>query len=95
MRRARVDQNHGAIAAYFQAHGCQVQSLARLGKGVPDLLVGWQTRTALVEVKTDTGKTTPDQVAFHQRFPVWIVRNESEAFVVVDWLKQASQRQGV
>ena len=52
MRRvAKVDSNHGIIVAAFQAHGCSVQSLAAVGRGVPDLLVGCAGRNYLVEVK--------------------------------------------
>lgn len=50
-RAAKVDSNHGIIVAAFQAHGCSVQSLAAVGRGVPDLLVGCAGRNYLVEVK--------------------------------------------
>lgn len=39
-RAAKVDRNHGDIVAAFRACGCTVQSLAMVGKGCPDLLVG-------------------------------------------------------
>jgi hypothetical protein len=40
---------------------CQVQSLASIGGGCPDLLVQIAGRNVLVEVKTSKGVLTPDQ----------------------------------
>ena len=53
MRRylVRVDANHKAISAALTAAGCTVQSLASVGGGCPDLLVGAHGRTVLLEVK--------------------------------------------
>jgi hypothetical protein len=63
-RAARVDGNHVEIVQIFRDLGCSVLSLAAMGKGVPDLLIGLQGVTWLVEVKTPKGKLTPDQGAF-------------------------------
>ena len=88
-RAARVDSNHGQIADFFRAHGCEVESLARLGNGVPDLLVSAPNtdKVALVEVKSEKGKRTPDQLKFSARFPVWIVRTDDDARHVAYWLR--------
>lgn len=52
MRRApRLDANQPEIVRALRAAGCSVQSLAALGDGVPDLLVGWLGRNYLLEVK--------------------------------------------
>lgn len=52
MRRAhRLDANHHEISTALVNAGAQVQCLAGLGCGVPDLLVCYQGRTFLVEVK--------------------------------------------
>lgn len=50
-RRAKVDLNHGEIVEAFRKMGCSVESLAQLGGGVPDLLVGTDGYNILVEVK--------------------------------------------
>jgi len=50
-RAARTDRNHSEIAAAFAAMGCSVHSLAAVGQGVPDLLIGVAGRTLLIEVK--------------------------------------------
>jgi hypothetical protein len=51
MRAARIDANHGAVVAALRAIGASVCSLARLGDGCPDLLVGLDGVNVLLEVK--------------------------------------------
>lgn len=62
--KARTDSNHTEIVQIFRDMGCSVLSLAALGKGVPDLLIGLRGVTWLVEVKTPKGKLTSDQTGF-------------------------------
>ena len=67
-RAARVDGNHGEIvAALLSVEGVSVHSLAGIGCGCPDLLIGAAGKTFLVEVKDGekcpSHRTlTPDQV---------------------------------
>ena len=70
MRAAKIDANHEQVVSALRAAGASVQSLAGVGKGVPDLLVGFQGKTLLMEVKD--GRKTPserrlteDQVRWH------------------------------
>ena len=70
MRAAKIDANHEQVVSALRAAGASVQSLAGVGKGVPDLLVGFQGKTMLMEVKD--GRKTPserrlteDQVRWH------------------------------
>jgi len=70
MRAARIDANHEQVVSALRAAGASVQSLAGVGKGVPDLLVGFQGKTLLMEVKD--GRKTPserrltdDQIKWH------------------------------
>ena len=70
-RNARVDDNHAEIVAAFEALGCSVISLAPMGRGVPDLLIGVSCRTYLCEVKDgkkppSARKLTPDEVRFQK-----------------------------
>lgn len=46
-----MDANQKAIVEYLRAHGCTVVSLATVGGGCPDLLVGRNRVTVLMEVK--------------------------------------------
>ena len=45
-RAARTDSNHEEIVKALRAVGATVQSLAGVGHGVPDLLVGYQGKTS-------------------------------------------------
>lgn len=58
-RRGRVDSNHGDIVEALEGIGASVTSLADLGEGVPDLLVGWGRRNRLMEIKD--GKKAPSK----------------------------------
>jgi len=71
LRAAKIDANHEAVVLALRAVGATVQSLAGVGKGVPDLLVGFQNQTILMEIK-DGNKSpsarllTEDQLRWHR-----------------------------
>ncbi len=50
-RRARTDNNQAPIVAALRSLGASVTSLHAVGGGCPDLLVGYDGRTLLLEVK--------------------------------------------
>jgi hypothetical protein len=85
-RAARTDNNHARIVDALRAAGCSVESLADVGRGVPDLLVGVRGETYLLEVKGPRGFATPDQRAWWDRWrgrrPI-IVRDPAEALAAV------------
>jgi Holliday junction resolvase len=85
MRAARVDANHGEVVAALRKAGCTVQSLASIGKGCPDLLVGKDGRTFTIEVKGPKGQLTPDQVKWINEWQgvVHIVRTVDDALQLV------------
>lgn len=69
-RAAKIDANQAAIVSALRAAGATVQSLAAVGKGCPDLLVGHQGTTYLMECKDGrkppSGRLlTPDQIDWH------------------------------
>ena len=66
---AKVDTNQTEIVDALEKFGWTVISLARLGGGVPDLLIAKQGRTALVEVKTPTGTLQEAQRCFLTVWP--------------------------
>lgn len=68
-RAAKVDANHRTIVAAFKALGCTVQSLAAVGKGVPDLLVAFAGLNHLVEIKD--GSKRKSQRQFTKSQVVW------------------------
>jgi hypothetical protein len=88
--RARTDSNHAEIVGALRAVGCLVQSLAAIGKGVPDLLVCCpRGRLHLLELKMAKGKMKPDQVTWHATWAriagvaLHVVRSEVEALKAV------------
>ena len=69
-RAAKIDANQPAIVDALRACGAIVQSLAAVGNGCPDLLIGYRGRTILVEVKDGSKvpsaqKLTLDQLLWH------------------------------
>jgi len=70
MRAAKIDANQKQIVTALRAAGATVQSLAGVGKGVPDLLVGYQGQTLLLEIKDghkppSARLLTEDQLKWH------------------------------
>lgn len=87
----RVDQNHSEIVKGLRAVGASVQSIAAVGKGAPDLLVGTKRRNYLLEVKNSDmppskRKLTEAEAAWHQcwRGQVSIVHSLDEALAVIN-----------
>ncbi len=65
----RTDSNHTEIVNALRRCGYSVVSLASVGGGVPDLLVGVRGKNLLIEIKADKKKVlTMDQVRF---FDTW------------------------
>lgn len=69
-RAARIDANQPEIVKALRAVGACVQSLAAVGDGVPDLLVGMRGETFLIEIKDgqrppSERQLTADQIEWH------------------------------
>ena len=94
VNRAKTDANQTAIVRALEAAGCEVQSLAGVGFGCPDLMVAtgdldhpWK----ILEVKDGSKppsqrKLTDDEIKWHKRFnkvaDVWVVYDEIGALWV-------------
>lgn len=50
-RRPRLDDNHREIVLALIKAGASVQTVACIGSGCPDLLVGFRGRNYLLEIK--------------------------------------------
>lgn len=99
-KAAKVDANQTQVVSVLRGYGASVQSLAAVGKGVPDLLVGYRGKTYLLEVKNGNKfasqtKLTPDQQDWHLQWkgdkPV-IVYSPTDAVkaILAEWgAKQA------
>lgn len=89
-RAARTDDNQGKIVAALRAVGATVQSLAAVGSGVPDLLVGINGRNHLMEVKDgdkppSRQSLTTDEMIWHDQWKgkVEIVNSVEQALAAI------------
>lgn len=84
-RAARVDENHPEIVKALRKAGCSVLSLAALGRGAPDLLLGYRGKNVLIEVKRPKGKLNDQQQEFRAawRGDLCVVRSIDEAFLLL------------
>jgi Holliday junction resolvase len=94
-RRARVDANHREIVKALRSVGASVLSLAALGAGCPDILVGFGGATYLLEVKSphrSAGRnlreriSLRDQAEWRARWrggPALVVSSVAEALAAV------------
>lgn len=96
-RAPRLDNNHAAIVAGIKERlpGAVVQSLAGVGKGVPDLLVGFMGVNILLEVKAPGGgitRLTPAEADWHIRWKgqACAVDSVDEAVEVILWAVRQS-----
>lgn len=94
-RAAKIDANQTQVVEALRAAGATVQSLAAVGQGVPDLLVGFQSKTLLMEVKDgrkppSQRQLTEDQLKWHGAWrggPVAIVDGPDAALRILGVMK--------
>ncbi len=82
-RNPKTDRNQPEIVEALRKIGATVQILSAVGKGCPDLLVGYNQRNYLLEVKDgelvpSARKLTPDQKQWHHQW-------QGQVTVVDDW----------
>ena len=70
-RYTRPDDNHNEIVRTIKMiPGLDVIDLRDIGiEGVPDILVGYRGKNYLVEIKTDTGRLSPEQIKHQNHWP--------------------------
>jgi Holliday junction resolvase len=94
-RAAKIDANQTQVVEALRAAGATVQSLAAVGQGVPDLLVGFQGQTVLLEVKDgrkppSERRLTDDQLKWHGAWrggPLAVVDGVDAALRVLGMIK--------
>ncbi len=82
----RLDSNHGQIVTALRAVGATVQSLASVGKGCPDILVGINGRNWLMEIKD--GDKSPSRQSLTAEEVIWHNEWKGKVSIVTD-VKQA------
>ena len=93
MRAARIDANHEQVVLALRTAGATVQSLAAVGQGVPDLLVGFQGKTLLMEIKD--GNKTPSERRLTEPQLKWHGAWRGGPLAVVDSVDGALRMLGV
>lgn len=90
MSAKRIDANQPSIVRALREIGASVQSLSELGRGVPDLLVGYRGKNWLMEIKDwkqppSKRKLTPDEKKWHQQWTgqVHVVETFDEALKII------------
>ena len=93
MRAAKIDANQEQVVTALRAAGATVQSLAGVGKGTPDLLVGYKGQTLLMEVKD--GFKPPSKKSLNEDQLRWHGSWKGGALAVVDGPDAALRMIGV
>jgi hypothetical protein len=82
----RADGNQPDIVKALRAAGCKVIATHTIGQGFPDLVVDYQGRTVLIEVKDPSKpksdrRLTPQQQEFHAAWtgPIFVVETVDQA----------------
>jgi len=88
-RRGRVDENHAAIVDLLREFGCSVISTAGVGDGFPDLVVGFQGVTHLIEIKD--GDKSPSRRRLTDDEREWHATWRGEAVYVLESARDAEQ----
>ncbi len=88
---AKLDANHSEIVAALRSKaGCTVCSLAQVGGGCPDIIVGYHGRNILMEIKDGSKvpsqrRLTRDEIEWHVAWngQVAVVESVDEAIAVL------------
>ncbi len=92
-RAAKIDANHAEIVGAFRKFGCSVLLLHHVGNGCPDICVGKNRKTVLVEIKDGSKppsarELTKDERKFHDEWKgsVFVVGSLSDVIALVNGL---------
>ena len=85
---AKTDANQKPIVSELRAiFGPDVVlDLSAVGRGCPDIMVGVRGHNLLLEIKTDKGSLTADQVYFHREWggQVHVIRTLQDALDIIE-----------
>ena len=94
-RAAKTDANHQEIVSAFRKLGCSVLLLHTVGGGCPDICVGLNRKSVLVEIKDGnkppSARTlTKDEQKFHEEWKgsLFIVENIGDVIDLVSGLER-------
>ena len=84
-RKPKLDSNHNEIVNALRTAGCSVQSLAGVGDGCPDLLIGCRGHNILAEVKD--GAKPPSARRLTRDEVIWIAAWKGERVLLLQTLQ--------
>lgn len=94
-RAAKIDRNQNEIVDAFRKFGCSVLLLHTVGRGCPDICVGKNKKTVLVEIKDGNKpksgrELTKDEQKFHDEWlgSLFIVENLGDVIALVKALEK-------
>lgn len=94
-RAAKVDRNQVEIVDAFRKFGCSVLHLHQIGQGCPDICVGKNKKSVLVEIKDGNKpkscrELTKDEQKFHDEWlgSLFIVENLGDVIALVKALEK-------
>jgi hypothetical protein len=90
---AKKDANHHEIVDAMQKAGAYVIDMSHVGKGFPDLIVGFQSKTILMEIKNP--KTSYGKKGLNKNQLKWKEQWTGGAYCVVDSIEAALRMIGV
>ena len=89
-RNAKVDDNQRQIVEWLRRAGATVQSLAMVGKGCPDIVVGYRGQNYLMEIKDgnkppSARRLTTDEEHWHDSWAgtVHVVEHPESALLII------------
>lgn len=99
MKAARVDDNQKAITRYLRDKGAIVTVTSSMGRGFPDLVVGYKGKNILLELKDGSKspseqKLTAEQIIFHSTWKgqIAVVNSPEAAWIeVLTHIKETEQ----
>ena len=96
---AKIDANQPEIVKALRKIGCTVEILSAVGKGCPDIIVGYNMHSGIkcnvfFEIKDgakpkSARKLTPDQVKWHEQWQgaVYVVDSVDDALKIIGELR--------
>jgi hypothetical protein len=86
----RVDANQAVIIAGLREFGASVQCLHTIGKGCPDILVGFRGRNYPMEIKYGNARLTPAEQEWRNNWKgdCYVIRTIEEAIDLLNWISE-------
>lgn len=92
-RAARADTNQPDIVRKLRSLGASIWHTHTLGRGGPDIVVGYCGVNVLAEIKRDEREPlTPAEIKFHTawRGHIVTIRNERDAVQLLEQIKRSA-----